>query len=298
MAAIAEAMEDYLSYLRIERGRSALTLQSYTRELKGYRAFLEERGILDADSITRAEVVAYETSLVEAGLAPTTVRHRLSVAKGFHRFAAREGLCRKNPADGVPTPKPPQRLPDVLSIRQVDALLGQPFPPTAIGERDRAILEVLYGCGLRVSECCGLDVGDCLLDEGYLRVTGKGAKERIAPIAGTALSALEGYLSDTRPQLADPRRPTAAMFLNARGGRLSRQSVHAIVARAGLAIGQKQLHPHTLRHSFATHLLEGGADLRVIQEMLGHADISTTQIYTHVDRSHIREEYLHAHPRA
>lgn len=298
MAALAEAMEDYLSYLRIERGRSALTLQSYTRELAAYRSFLEGRGILDADSVERADVSAYEADLVGAGLAPTTVRHRLSVAKGFHRFAVREGFCRKNPADGVPTPKPPRRLPDVLSIRQVDALLDQPFPPTAIGERDRTILEVLYGCGLRVGECCGLDAGDCLLDEGYLRVTGKGGKERIAPIAGTALDALSGYLSEARPQLADPRRPASAVFLNARGGRLSRQSVHTIVARAGRAIGEQRLHPHTLRHSFATHLLEGGADLRVIQEMLGHADISTTQIYTHVDRSHIREEYLHAHPRA
>lgn len=295
---LADAIEDFLSYLRIERGRAQLTLDSYTRELSAYRAFLAERGIDSIDDISRADISAYETDLVKRGFAPSTVKHRLSAVKGLHRFLAREGICDANPAANVPMPKSPQRLPDVLSIGQINALLVQAFPLTAAGLRDKAILEVLYGSGLRVSECCGLNRDDCLLDEGYLRIRGKGGKERIAPIAGTALGALSDYLDEGRRELANPKRPSAAVFLNARGGRLTRQSVHAIVTRAGLAIGIKDLHPHTLRHSFATHLLEGGADLRAIQEMLGHSDISTTQIYTHVDRSHIREEYLHAHPRA
>ena len=295
---LADAIEDYLSYLRVERGRAQLTLDSYTRELSAYRTFLEERGIGEAQGVTREDIAAYEADLVARGFAPSTVKHRLSAVKGLHRFLAREGVGDSNPADDLPVPKAPRRLPDVLSIGQIDALLGQPFPATAAGERDRTILEVLYGCGLRVSECCGLNRDGCLLEEGYLRIRGKGGKERVAPISGCALAALSSYLEDVRPQLADVRRPSPAVFLNARGGRLSRQSVHAIVARAGLAIGRKHLHPHTLRHSFATHLLEGGADLRAIQEMLGHSDISTTQIYTHVDRSHIREEYLGAHPRA
>lgn len=295
---LGDAIDDYLSYLRVERGRAPLTLESYTRELAAYRSFLEARGIEAAGAVQRADVAAYEADLVERGFAPSTVKHRLSAVKGLHRFLVREGMGGASPADDLPAPKAPRRLPDVLSIGQIDALLGQPFPATAAGERDRAILEVLYGCGLRASECCGLDRDDCLLDEGCLRIRGKGGKERIAPISGCALEALSSYLEKARPRLADPRRPTAAVFLNARGGRLSRQSVHAIVARAGHAIGCTDLHPHTLRHSFATHLLEGGADLRAIQEMLGHSDISTTQIYTHVDRSHIREEYLAAHPRA
>ena len=295
---LADAIEDFLSYLRIERGRAQLTLDSYTRELSAYRAFLAERGIDSIDDISRADISAYETDLVKRGFAPSTVKHRLSAVKGLHRFLAREGICDANPAANVPMPKSPQRLPDVLSIGQINALLGQAFPLTSAGLRDKAILEVLYGSGLRVSECCGLNRDDCLLDEGYLRIRGKGGKERIAPIAGTALGALSDYLDEGRRELANPKRPNAAVFLNARGGRLTRQSVHAIVTRAGLAIGIKDLHPHTLRHSFATHLLEGGADLRAIQEMLGHSDTATTQIYTHVDRSHIREEYLHAHPRA
>lgn len=298
MATVHDAVNDYLLYLRIERGRAPLTVQSYARELACYEDHLSACGIASIDGVDREAVASFERSCVKAGLAATTVKHRMSVVRGFHRFAVAEGYSDKNPTVGVDVPKTPNRLPDVLSVEQVNRLLDQPFPPTAAGARDRAILEVLYGCGLRVSECCGLDGGDCPIDQGYVRVRGKGDKERIAPIGGSAASALSAYLDGPRDELADPRRLTAAVFLNAHGGRLSRQSVHALVARAGRAIGVADLHPHTLRHSFATHLLEGGADLRVIQEMLGHASISTTQVYTHVDRSHIREEYLHAHPRA
>ena len=186
----------------------------------------------------------------------------------------------------------------VLSINQVCSLLdGMPFV-TPLEIRDATILEVLYGCGLRVSELVGLDLDRVRFDEGTLRVLGKGSKERLVPFSGLAIERVQIYLQDSRPYLTCSKaHPSPALFLNARGGRLSRQSVHKVVEKAGLRIGIKNLHPHTLRHSFATHLLEGGADLRSIQEMLGHSDISTTQIYTHVQTAHLREEYLAAHPR-
>ncbi len=189
----------------------------------------------------------------------------------------------------------------MISIDDAERLLSQPFPDGAAGLRDRAILETLYGCGLRVGELVGLDTGDIDLEAGFLRVFGKGSKERFVPVGGMAAHALAAYRSQGRPFLS-PRRSagpaTSALFLNTRGGRLSRQAVFKIVRTYGARVGLDGLHPHTLRHSFATHLLEGGADLRALQEMLGHADISTTQVYTHVDRRHVREEYLSTHPRA
>lgn len=297
--AVHALMEEYLSHLRVERGSSPLTVSAYTTDLRDYAAFLEGRGVGDADDVDRACVVAYEADLVDRDYATSSVDRRVSVIKGFHRFLVREGYARRNPTDTLQLPKPPERLPDVLSASRVGAMLAACTGDGPPEMRNRAILEVLYGCGLRVSECTGLDLGDCILEEGYLRVVGKGGKERISPISGAALEALGAYLERARPALAKPyAKPTAAVFLNARGGRLTRQSVHAIVADAGRLVGVDNLHPHTLRHSFATHMLEGGADLRVIQEILGHSDISTTQVYTHVSRTHIREEYLSAHPRA
>lgn len=297
--AVHALMEEYLSHLRVERGSSPLTVSAYTTDLRDYASFLDGRGVGDADDVDRACVVAYEADLVDRGYATSSVDRRVSVIKGFHRFLVREGYARRNPTDTLQLPKPPERLPDVLSASQVGAMLAACTGDGPPEMRNRAILEVLYGCGLRVSECTGLDLGDCILEEGYLRVVGKGGKERISPISGAALEALGAYLERARPALAKPyAKPTAAVFLNARGGRLTRQSVHAIVADAGRLVGVDNLHPHTLRHSFATHMLEGGADLRVIQEILGHSDISTTQVYTHVSRTHIREEYLSAHPRA
>ena len=296
---VEQEIRDYLSYLRVERGSSALTVSAYERDLLDFAAFVEERKIGGVANITRDDISAYEAVQHTRGYAASSVKRRLSVLKGFFRFLVREGVINRNPADTIPLPKTPQALPDVLSIAQVNAILDAPFEKNPNGWRDHALLEVLYGCGLRVSEASGLDLYNAVLSEGYLLISGKGSKERIAPISGTALEALNDYLEYGRPELArKQKKPCAAVFLNARGGRLTRQSIHAIVARAGLIIGVDGLHPHTLRHSFATHLLEGGADLRVIQELLGHSDISTTQIYTHVNRAHIREEYCNAHPRA
>lgn len=292
-------IREYLAYLGVERGSSSLTVEAYQRDLADYAAFLRENQVGAADDITRDTIVAYESNLMERGYAPSSIERHISVLKGFHKFLVRENHTKRNPTDSINLPKVPETLPDVISIEQMDALLSQPFEAKPRGLRDRTILEVLYGCGLRVSELVGLDLGDLFLEEGFMRVVGKGGKERIAPISGLAEVTLRTYLEEGRPQLLKSyAKPTSAVFVNARGGRLTRQSVHSIVARSGLFIGIDNLHPHTLRHSFATHMLEGGADLRVIQEILGHSDISTTQIYTHVNRSHVRAEYLTAHPRA
>lgn len=294
-----ELFREYLAHLRIERGSSPFTVSAYASDLRDYMGFLAKRDIVDVTDVDRAAVVAYEADLFGRGYAASTVERHVSVLKGFHRFLIREGYTRNNPTDTVQLPKAPERLPDVLSVAQVGAMLAEPAERAPIPLRNRAILEMLYGCGLRVSECTGLDLNDMALDEGYLRILGKGGKERVTPISGAALHTLLDYLEEGRPELTKPyAKPTSAVFLNARGGRLTRQSVHTIVVEAGRTIDVANLHPHTLRHSFATHMLEGGADLRVIQEILGHSDISTTQIYTHINRAHMREEYLHAHPRA
>lgn len=293
------AIHEYLAHLRIERGASPLTVDAYAADLADYASFLEDAGVTDVNRIDRDALFAYEADLVERGYAISSIDRHVSAVKGFHKFCLREEITSDNPASAMHLQPKPAQLPDVLSIEQTSALLEQFVGDDPRTLRDRAILEVLYGCGLRVSECRGLNIADCAFDEGYLRVVGKGDKERITPISGYALKALVEYLNHGRPELVKPyATPTSAVFLNARGGRLTRQSIHKIVASAGRGIGVEDLHPHTLRHSFATHLLAGGAELRVIQEMLGHSDISTTQIYTHVNRAHIQEEYLSAHPRA
>ncbi len=294
-------LEDYIGYMVAERGAAPATVRVYRSNLQRYFDFLgEKRGIDAAEEVQRADISAYIAFLSgEKKFRPSTMEQHISVIKGYHRFLVREGFCRMDPSQTIPLPRKPKELPDVISIHQVTRLLDQMPDSTPLELRDATILEVLYGCGLRVSELVGLDMDRIYFEEECLRVLGKGSKERIVPISGMAAQRLRQYLSDARPALSEgAAAPTSAVFLNARGGRLSRQSVHSVVARAGLAIGVKDLHPHTLRHSFATHLLEGGADLRAIQEMLGHSDISTTQIYTHVQVSQLREEYLAAHPRS
>lgn len=294
---LARAREEYLSYLAVERGSSRNTLDAYGRDLARYEAWLAERGVTQPDDVTLPLIERYVAELSERGLAASSVERAASAVKGFHRFMLADEIARTLPTADLPLPAKPERLPDVISREDAARLLDQPFPGTPAGLRDHAVLEVLYGCGLRASELVGLDERAVLLDEGLLRVFGKGSKERVVPVMGAAARALGAYLERGRGVLAG-RRPCAAVFLNARGGRLSRQSVHAVVEKYGRVVGISGLHPHTLRHSFATHLLEGGADLRVVQELLGHANVATTQLYTHLDRSHIRRVYLNAHPRA
>ncbi len=300
-SALDSAARDFAGYLAVERGSSANTVEAYERDLGIYVTFLEERGVREVESVTREDVSAFVAFLRETGAAPKTVRRRVSAVRSFHAFLVRDGVTEHHPTADLPVPKAPERLPDVASIEEVDRLLSQPFPEGPRGMRDRAMLEVLYGCGLRVGELVGLDLDDLDLGHGMFRVVGKGDKERVVPVAGAAERALREYLERARPHLR-PKGSRAtldlsAVFVSYRGRRLSRQTVHALVRRYGERVGL-DLHPHTLRHSYATHMLEGGADLRSLQELLGHADISTTQVYTHVDRRHIREEYMSTHPRA
>jgi integrase/recombinase XerD len=298
------ALDEFLSYLAVEKGSSKLTIEAYGRDLARYLSWFGERGVHEINMIGREEITDYLIEIQNniPAPAPASQKRLVSSLRSFHRFCVRDGLAAGDPTATLRSPKTPATLPYALGIKQATTLLEQPFPSTPAGLRDQALLEVMYGCGLRVAEIVGLDRTAILFDEGFLRVRGKGNKERVVPIGGAAARALAAYLSAGR-ELLHPKRVSApfdglAVFLNVRGRRLTRQGVFDIVRQYGERVGIDGLHPHTLRHSFATHLLEGGADLRVIQELLGHSDISTTQIYTHVDRSHMREEYLLAHPRA
>ena len=292
---------EFLGYLAVERGASSHTIDAYRRDLTAYAAFLASRGVTLPDQVTREDATSYIGTLRDRGLAPSSVERKVASAKSFHKFLVREGVTENHPTASLPLPKVPKRLPAVVSIDDIDRMLSQPFPVGPAGLRDAAMLEVLYGCGLRVSELTGLDLTDVDLVDGFLRVFGKGSKERVVPIAGAAQRAMGEYLSHGRPFLRSKssrsRQDPAAVFINQRGGRMTRQTVFTTVRAYAGRVGL-DMHPHTLRHSFATHMLEGGADLRSLQDMLGHSDISTTQLYTHVDRSHIREEYLSTHPRA
>lgn len=294
-------VDEFLAYLSIERGASTNTVDAYRRDLREYVATLDTRKVSSAGAVKREDVTAHIRTLRERGLAPSTVERKVAAIKSFHRFCVREGIAEDQPTASLPLPKVPARLPDTISIADADRLLSQPFPGNPAGCRDKTILEILYGCGLRVSELTGLELGDIDLEAGLLRVFGKGSKERVVPIGGAAERALREYLAHGRPYLrakkATLRQDPSAVFLNIRGQRMTRQAVFGIVRTYGGRAGL-ELHPHSLRHSFATHMLEGGADLRSLQEMLGHADIATTQVYTHVDRTHIIEEYLSTHPRA
>lgn len=300
-SALERACTEYLAHLSVERNLSENTVAAYRRDLRAYRDFLAERGIGEPEAIARSDIEDFVGARRDAGYADASIERSLSAIKGFHGFMAREGITKAVPTSAIRLPKKEERLPDFISIEDANRLLDQPFPQTAAGVRDRAELEVLYGCGLRVSELAGLDLRDLYLDEEFMRVFGKGSKERLVPITGSALRVLESYLAEPRAELAahDRRhRATNAVFLNKNGTRISRQAVHTTCERYGRLVGIEGLHPHTLRHSFATHMLAGGADLRVLQEILGHVDISTTQVYTHLDRTQLQEVYLAAHPRA
>jgi len=294
-------IQEFLGHLAVERGASPLTIEAYRRDLEQYAAVLESRGVASPLSASREDLTAFVRSLRERGLAPSSVERKVSAVKSYHKFLVREGITDALPTASLPLPKVPERLPDVISVDDAEKLLSQPFPEGPVGYRDRAVLEVLYGCGMRASELVGLDVADLDLEAGFIRVFGKGGKERVVPVGGAGERALREYLDHGRAFLRTKqgrvRQDPSAVFLSQRGQRLTRQAVFVMVRRYGGRVGL-ELHPHTLRHSFATHMLQGGADLRSLQEMLGHADIATTQVYTHVDRTHVREEYLSTHPRA
>ncbi|MFZ0323557.1 MAG: site-specific tyrosine recombinase XerD [Actinomycetes bacterium] len=301
---LERAVRAYLDHLNVERGLARNTLISYRRDLDRYLAFCRDRGVGDVAAVTPADVSSFVASLREgdadsAALKASSAARTLAAVRGLHRFAVRDGLSTTDPAHEVRPPKPPRRLPRAIPLADVERLLAAAADPATDRElRDRALLELLYGTGARISEAVGLDVDDIDLAGRTVRVLGKGSKERIVPLGRFAADALDAYLVRGRPALVGPR-SGAAVFLNSRGGRLTRQSAWSVLQQAadqaGLTVA---VSPHTLRHSFATHLLDGGADVRVVQELLGHASVTTTQAYTLVTVDRLREVYATAHPRA
>ncbi|HSL12151.1 MAG TPA: site-specific tyrosine recombinase XerD [Actinomycetota bacterium] len=295
----------FLDHLAVERGLSANTLAAYGRDLRRYVAFLERRGIRRPDEVDAAVIRSFVASLSASTHGPddtpyasTSVVRTLSGVRSFHRFLVREGVVTKDPSADVRRPRLPRSLPKAIPLADVERLLQAPDEATPSGLRDRAILELLYGAGLRISELTSLDVDDIDLDGGAVRVLGKGGKEREVPIGRHARDAVSVYLTRGRPALAGSR-SRGALFLNVRGGRLTRQSCARMLDTHVRAAGiQRRVTLHGLRHSFATHLLEGGADVRVVQELLGHASVATTQVYTLVTKEHLREVYYTSHPRA
>ncbi|MCK0113145.1 site-specific tyrosine recombinase XerD [Ornithinimicrobium sp. F0845] len=314
---LSRAVRGWLDHLRVERGASVHTLKAYERDLGRYLSFLRGRGITAPEGVSEQAVTDFLAHLrtghgERKPLAPSSAARALVAVRGFHKFLAAEGDVPNDPAQVVAPPTPARRLPKAISIGEVERLLDA----AAVGDtpaslRDRALLEVLYGSGARVSEAIGLDVDDIDLGDGaagqydegtpgaVVRLFGKGNKERIVPLGRYATAALDAWLVRGRPTFAAKGKGTAAVFLNQRGGRLSRQSAWNVIQQAAeRADLSGHVSPHTLRHSFATHLLDGGADVRVVQELLGHASVTTTQIYTLVTAQHLREVYAQAHPRA
>jgi integrase/recombinase XerD len=304
-SALERAVRGYLDHLAVERGLAANTLASYRRDLRRYATFLLEQGVREPASVTEDHVGAFLRSLREGdpehrSLGASSAARAVVAVRGLHRFLLREGLSTGDPAGAVRPPTPPRRLPKAISVDQVERLLAAATDDGApLALRDRALLEILYGTGARISEAVGLDRDDLDIDGGTALLRGKGGKQRMVPIGRYARQAVEAYLVRSRPQLAATGGATPALFLNARGGRLSRQSAWTVLRNvAGRAQLATHISPHTLRHSFATHLLDGGADVRVVQELLGHASVTTTQIYTLVTVDRLREVYAAAHPRA
>ncbi len=293
------ALERFRRHLLVERGLAANSVEAYDRDLRRYAAFLDDRlGEIEIGDVTLADVSAFIAALKETGLASSSIARAMSSIRQFHGFLSAEQLASSDPTRLLATPFRSKRLPLALTQDEIARIIERPDTSTILGLRDRSMLETLYASGLRVTELTTLKVDQLHLDEGLLRIFGKGNKERMAPIGGAAIHWLNRYLVEARPRLLRRGVKTAAVYLNHRGSALSRMSVLTLVKKCAAAAGiRSDVHPHTFRHSFATHLLEGGADLRAVQEMLGHSDISTTQIYTHMDRDYLREIHATFHPR-
>ena len=291
-------LESFNDFLVLEQGASPRTDDAYGRDLARFATYAVSRGAVGPADVTARLLREYVYHLKDLGLAPASIRRNVSALRTYFKFLLGEGRVTHDPSERLESPKRWRTLPEVLSVAEVDKLLASPTLDDPLVFRDRALLELAYGAGLRVSEWISIGVRDIMFDEGLVRVFGKGSKERLVPIGRRAIGALASYVRELRPRL-EHGEGRGALFLNARGQPLTRMGAWKIlqkyVARAGI---EKHVSPHTLRHSFATHLLEGGADLRAVQEMLGHADISTTQIYTHVDREYLRTVHRQYHPRA
>jgi integrase/recombinase XerD len=293
-----ELLDQFLNYLSLEAGLSVNTINSYRRDLKGYFEFLGEKKVGSVDAISARHVTAFVQRLSEKGLAATSIARKLTSIRRFHRFLVSEGLAVSDPTGTLESPKLWRKLPSVLTVAEIERLLEQPQGEGPLAFRDKAILEFLYATGVRISELITLTRKNLLPEVELVRVIGKGGKERIVPIGRAALRAVRTYLQESRPQLAKENSEDV-LFLNRSGLPFSRYGLWKILRKYVLQAGiTKRVSPHTIRHSFATHLLEGGADLRAVQEMLGHADISTTQIYTHLDREYLKQEHRDHHPRS
>jgi len=307
---VSDGAQRYLQYLVVERGLAGNTVQSYDRDLRRYAGFLTARGRGGIAEVTELDVAEFRGALATGDeqhppLAVSSVGRAVVAVRGLHAFALREGLAGADPARLVTPPAPAKRLPKAISVDAVEAILdaaGSTDDPDPRVLRDRALLEFLYGTGARISEATGLDVDDLdhLAQDPAVLLTGKGSKQRYVPVGRYAVRALDAYLVRGRPALAGraARKASPAVFLNARGGRLTRQGAWGILREAAARAGKPEVSPHTLRHSFATHLLDGGADIRVVQELLGHASVTTTQVYTLITVDKLREVYAAAHPRA
>lgn len=302
--AISDALRVYLDHLVVERGIAENTLRSYRRDLRRYAGYLAGRGVRDLGEVAESDVGEFLATLREGEeghppLAAASAARTLVAVRGLHKFAVLDGMLPTDVAREVHPPAPPRRLPKALPLDRVEQLLEACRLDDSLGVRDRALLELLYSTGARISEAVGLDLDDIDLDHRSVLLAGKGGKQRLVPVGRPAVAAVDAYRVRTRPGLAAKGRGTPALFLNARGGRLSRQSAWQVLRTAADRAGVTEpVSPHTLRHSFATHLLEGGADVRVVQELLGHASVTTTQVYTLVTVDSLREVYALAHPRA
>ena len=287
----------FQDYLALEAGNRAATVENYLRDLRRMAAFASLHGVTDPAGVDLKLLRKFVFSLKDLGLSVATIRRQISAIRTYYGFLTAEGMATGDPSERLETPRRGRTLPDVLTVKEVEALLGAPGLDQPLAWRDRALMELGYGAGLRVSELCGLVRTDLILEEGLVRVFGKGGKERLVPVGRAVIGAISVYLHTLRLEL-DRGKTENRLLLNARGGPLSRVGAWGIVKHWAKEAGiKKRVTPHTLRHSFATHLLEGGADLRAVQEMLGHADLSTTQIYTHVDREYLRSVHKQFHPR-
>ena len=290
-------VEGFRDYLALEAGHSGHTVENYLRDIRRLVQFAEMKRARTPGAVTRTILRDFVYALKDLGLSPATIRRQVSATHTYFGFLVGEGHLDQDPSDRLETPRKGRSLPEVLTVKEVEAMLAAPSADHPLAWRDRALLELGYGAGLRVSELCTLAVNDLLMGDGLVRVFGKGGKERLVPIGRKVIGPVSIYLNQTRPTL-DRGKSEGRVLLNARGGPLSRVGAWGIIKRVAKDAGiTRRVTPHTLRHSFATHLLEGGADLRAVQEMLGHVDLSTTQIYTHVDREYLRSVHRQFHPR-
>lgn len=288
----------YFDFLRLEKQVAQNTFVSYEFDLARYREYLSSVDVTSADKVTEDHISRFVKSLHEQGLAPRSIARTLSAVRGFHRFLVGEEESNDDPTENIESQKRTRSLPEVLTINEVDKILEQPDTSQPLGIRDRAILETLYATGVRVSELINLKQSNLMFETELILVFGKGSKERLVPIGSSARRWVERYQEESRPLYAKRGKALDSLYLNARGTKMTRQAIWDIIRKYARGAGiTKEVHPHTFRHSFATHLLEGGADLRAVQEMLGHADISTTQIYTHIDREYLKEVHRTFHPR-